>query len=353
MFKSLVKYTGFVKLPVLKGYGLSDLKVSFFSKLVLEPLRNNLAIVLFWLGLAAVFVGAIFGKQIDGFAYVPQGTGEAVLKAGSAILGAGVFAVIMKSAQFTELFQRHIYHVFYEPDKLDGVALIDKWKTITSALLKDVLPSTHQHAVERIEKQFFDSERDYHFEALSITYDIDVSDGIATINSVTDSTLIISPSSQNPVLEQYIETNGMFWFKALRLNDTPYQDPSLFKPDPHNPNRRVMEIPLNNFAQTNGNGDKLIRMERVVQWTQNLTEDPYIKAHIKTYIKGAKIRVKVNGGYKVHFERFGLGDLPDRYYIPDDGMGFQRWQLVKSNDLLLPGQGFIMVLVPSKKRRVS
>lgn len=332
---------------------MSDLKVSFFSKLVVEPLRNNLAIVLFWVGLVAIFVGAVFGRQIDAFTYVPEGAGEAILKTGSAILGAGVFAVIMKSAQFTELFQKHIYHVFYEPDKLDGVSLIDKWKTITSALLKDVLPSTHQHAVERIEKQFFNSERDYHFEELTISYEIDVKDGIATINSVTDSTLIISPSSKNPVLEQYIETSGQFYFKALRLNDTPYQDPSLFKPDPLNPNRRLLEVPLDKFAQTTANNDKVIRMERVVQWTQNLAEDPYLKAHIKTYIKGAKIRVKVNGGYKVHFERFGLGDLPEKYYIEDDGVGFQRWQLVRANDLLLPGQGYIMVLVSGKKRRTS
>lgn len=332
---------------------MASLTLDFIGRLVLAPLRNNLSIVLFWLGLLLIVVGAIFGRQIDQFPYVPHGVGEAVLKSGSAILGAGVFAVIMKSAQFTELFRNHIYQVFYQPEKLDGVALIDKWKIITSALLKDVLPSTHQHAVEKIENQFFNSERDYHFEELTLSYDINVKDGVASISSVNSSTLIISPASENPVLEQFIEIRGKFNFKALRFNDIPCQDPDLFKVDPSQPNRRLLRVPLNKFAKLNANNDKIIRMERAVQWTQNLVDDPYIKANIKTYIKGAKIRVRVTGGYKVHFERFGLGELPEQHYITDDGAGYERWQLVRANDLLLPGQGFIIVLSPRKRRSIG
>ncbi|WP_100913762.1 hypothetical protein [Pseudoalteromonas spongiae] len=323
----------------------------FFNSLIVEPVRGNLSIVLFWGGLIFVFIGAIFGSSIDSFAYAPSGTGEAILKSGSAILGAGVFAVIMKSAQFTELFQKHIYDVFYEPNEVkDGVPLIEKWKGITNALLKNVLPSTHHQAVERIENQFFNSELDYHFEEHTLSYEISIdNNNIATVKSVTNSTLVISPSSKEPTLKQYVETEGVFTFKALRLNDIPYDKPELFKVDPDNKNRRLLEVPLTEFARSKSDGsDKLIRLERVVEWTQDLSSDPYIKGAIKRYIKGAKIRVKVPESHRVHFERFGLGDLPDEHYINDDGHGFERWQLVTSDNLLLPGQGYILVLVPQK-----
>jgi len=328
---------------------LSDLKDGFFRRLVIEPVKNNLSVVLFWSGLALVFVGAIFGSSIDSFKLIPEGTGEAVLKSGSAILGAGVFAVIMKSAQFTELFQKHIYDVFYDPQEVkDGVPLIVKWKGITNALLKNVLPSTHHQAADRLEKQFFNSELDYHFEEHTVSYEIAIDgNNIATVKSITNSTLVLSPFTKEPNLKQYIETEGTFTFKALRLNDVACDKPELFTVDPDNPNRHLLKLSLNDYAKmkTNSN-ERIIRLERVVEWTQNLTNDPYIKGVIKRYIKGAKIRVKVNATHKVHFERFGLGDLPDEYYIEDDGFGFERWQLVTSDNLLLPGQGYILVLVP-------
>ncbi|NTS78915.1 hypothetical protein HR060_18935 [Catenovulum sp. SM1970] len=330
---------------------MSDLQKGFFDKLIIEPTKNNLSIVLFWLGLLFVFIGAIFGGSIDSWKYVPSGTGEAILKSGSAILGAGVFAVIMKSAQFTELFQKHIYDVFYSPQEVkDGVPLIEKWKSITNALLKNVLPSTHHQAVERIEKQFFNSELDYHFEEHTVSYEISIDESnIATVKSVTNSTLIISPFTKDPTLKQYIETEGKFTFKALRLNGASFYKPELFTVDPKNPNRHLLEVPLREHANKKANTDeRIIRLERVVEWTQDLTNDPYIKGAIKRYIKGAKIRVKVPESHKVHFERFGLGELPDEHYITDDGHGFERWQLVTPDNLLLPGQGYILVLVPQK-----
>jgi len=336
---------------IYSGVGLSDLRESFFTKLVLAPVKNNLSIVLFWSGLALVCVGAIFGSVIDSFKFIPLGTGEAVLKTGSAILGAGVFAVIMKSAQFTELFQKHIYDVFYAPQEVkDGVPLIIKWKGITNALLKNVLPSTYHQAADRIEKQFFNSELDYHFQDHTVSYEITIdANNIATVKSITNSTLILSPFTKQPYLKQYIETQGTFTFKALRLNDVACDDKTLFTIDPDNPNRNLLELSLNDYAQANPNtNERIIRLDRVVEWTQNLTNDPYIKGAIKRYIKGAKIRVKINKSHKVHFERFGLGDLPNEYYIEDDGFGFERWQLATSDNLLLPGQGYILVLVPQK-----
>lgn len=329
-------------------------QTTFFHHFIIKPLQANLALVMFWFGLFLVFIGALFGAQIDQFPYLPSGIGQAILKGGSAILGAGVFAVIMKSAQFTELFQNHIYDVFYDPQKINrGVPLIVKWQALTHALLKALLPGTHHKAASQIEMQFLNAGLEYHFEEHAISYDIsiDACNNIATVRSVTNSTIILSPNAEDPVLKQTLEAHGNFELLALRLNDKKCNINKVFEADSDNPNLNVLRLPLKKYALHSATGsDKVIKLERVMQWTQDLQDDPYIKGIIQRYIKGAKVSVKVAAEYKVHFERFGLGDLPDEYYLEDDGFGYERWQLVTSDNLLLPGQGFILMVIPRKNK---
>lgn len=322
---------------------------SFFQKLIVEPFKANLAIVLFWLGMLLVFVGAIFGTQIDSFEFIPKGTGEALLKGGSAILGAGVFAVIMKSSQFTQLFQKHIYDVFYNPSSVkEGVPLIVKWRAITSALLKNVLPTAHNKAVDLIEQLFFNSEIEYHFEDHKITYEITINTitNIATVKQHTESTIVLSPNAADPLLDQSIETVGGFELVTLCLNNQDCNKPELFTKDSANSNLHRLTLPLRAYAVNSSVGDdQVIKLERVISFTQDLKTDPCISAEISRYIKGATVKAKVTTGYKLCFRKFGLGKLPDNYYVADDGMGFERWQLAAPNCLLLPGQGFIIIPV--------
>ena len=321
----------------------------FLNTAIIEPAKNNLSSVLFWSGLFMVFIGAIFGNNIDEWALIPKGTGEAILKGGSAILGAGVFAVIMKSAQFTTLFQKHIYDVFYHPETVkEGVPLIEKWRLITSSLLKEVLPSTHLEASNKIEQQFFNTELEYHFEELNNSYEITVNQetNIITVKSYSKSTIILSPHSENPILKQGVETEGVFELLALRMNNKDVIKDGVYEQDDDNQNKTWLSIPLKDHAITRSNGVKAVRFEKIITWTQLLANDPYIKGNISRYIKGATIRYKVTNEFKVHFEKFGLGNLPKEHYLNDDGEGYERWILVTPDNLLLPGQGYILVIVP-------
>lgn len=324
-------------------------EMDFLQESIAKPLKNNLSSVMFWLGIFFVFIGAIFGEKIDSYKYIPEGTGEAILKGGSAILGAGVFAVIMKSGQFTNLFQKHIYDVFYDPTKVkDSVPIIVKWRIITKALLKFVLPEAHKEAIDLIEKQFFNSELEYHFEEYVISYQvaIDNESKIATIKVITDSNIVLSPNVKNPVLEQSVETDGNFNLLALRLNGLDCKKSDLVSNDPNTPTVYTLKLPLAEYVSNSVANDRVVSFERVVEWTQDLKVDPYIKVMIHRYIKGAKVRVKVPATHKAYYERFGLGMLEDENYICDDGEGYERWQLAASGSLLLPGQGFIIFVTP-------
>ena len=327
---------------------MSDVARTFFIKSIVDPIRSNLASVLFWFGTFLVFVGAIFGQAIDALTYAPNGTSEFVLKVGSAILGAGVFAVIMKSGQFTELFQKHIYDVFYDPTLVkEKGPLIEKWRTITSALLQNVLPTTHREAVDYIEDQFFNSELAYHFDDHSIFYDvtIDKTTNTATVIHTTRTTLVLSPKEDNPILEQSIITDGEVKLVKLLLNGKEQQIDAFYTTDPVNPKKRWLKLPLKEYATTRVvSNDRVVSFERVISFSQGLSEEPYMKGSISRYVKGATVNLRVTPGCKVFFEKFGLGDMAESSHIQDDGNGYERWVLAYRDELLLPGQGFIIFL---------
>lgn len=322
----------------------------FFYSYIVEPMTNNMAIVLFWLGLFFVFLGAIFGTAIDNWDITPKGTGEAILKSGSAILGAGVFAVIMKSSQFTNLFQKHIYDVFYDPNNVkDGESISVKWTAITNAMLKGVLPTTYSKASGQIKEQFFNSELEYHFENHCITYDISVDPltNIATSTHTTRTTIVLSPHAPNPILKQTVEVDGDFELSSFYLNDKQCDVQNLYVVDADDETVRKISLPLRDYVtNATDRSDQIVKMERVVKMKQNLTTEPFFASAISRYIKGATITARVSEGYLIHFKKFGLGDLPDNHYDADNGLGFERWQLASSDDLLLPGQGFILIVVP-------
>ena len=163
------------------------------------------------------------------------------------------------------------------------------------------------------------------------------------------STIILSPHAAEPMLKQSIETGGEIELKALRINDVDITADNPYIKDEEDDGKRTLLVSLNKYAEDRGDGVRVARLERVTKWTQDLAVDPYVSADISRYIKGATIRVKVTDGYKVFFERFGLGKLPKNHYLKDDGEGYERWMLVEPGGLLLPGQAYILMIVPTCK----
>lgn len=312
-----------------------------FDKFIVTPCKHNLTLMLVIAGVVLVIIGAVTDVQF-------------ILTTGSATLGAGVFAAIIKSTQFTNLFQQHISEVFYDPAKVkDGVPLIYKWRRITIALLKDVLPKSHSKAADLIENQFFNSELEYHFENYRITYEISVDKNtrMADVVAKIDTLIVLSPKSENPMLIQALTTGkpDSVQVRRLHLGGKKCKFEDYCKPSKTEKDKFEIEVPLSQFARYNPmSGDRVLDMDRCVTWAQDLTVEPDIEGEVIRYIKGAEIKAKINDGYKILFRKFGLGELPVDHYIEDDGEGFQRWKLAESEDLLLPGQGYILIIVPQE-----
>lgn len=316
-----------------------------------KPMIKNIPLVLCVFGVIFILMGAIFGSAIDEYAYIPTGTGHAFLNVGSAILGAGVFAAIMKSILFVEVFQQHIFDVLYTPNVVINLKnLKEKWVMLTEAILKNTLPRYHRDAANSVLKQFFDEELQYHFENLENRYDIEVRpDGVtAIVKHTTTTDLVISPNHDNPVVIQKIKVKGQGNCKLLLLlidNKKINLDTNEFlDTDANDQEITVFTLPLKNFLATkNTNVDRVVKLERTCEYSQNLSDEPYIVATFSRYVRTCVVKAKINKR-GVIFKKSGIDNFSNIEEITD-AQGYKRWLVAEKNQLLLPGQGYILIIV--------
>lgn len=267
---------------------------------------------------------------------------------GSGLVGGGVFAVLLKSNQFTELFKKHITEVIYCPSEYQSNADLNaNWDRVTEALLKIVLPAHHELAINHLKEVYFDSALNYHFEDYSIHYSIEWIDPkkhLVEITNKTTSKVIPSPQINNPVFE---------WDFSVNKKD-------------HN-NIEVVDFTLNNIDLTKkatlDSNDKFIRktlsvpipcegpceLDRTIKSIQCLDDESYMEASLIRYVKNLTIKFTYNNNHKfpdapkleVSFKALGMKDSFSKQFVESKRGGSNSW---KHNGLLLPNQGYILII---------
>lgn len=328
---------------------------NFIYESIVNPLYKNIVLTMLISGLFAILFGTIIDE--------PKWVSETISKIGSAILGAGVFVAIVKSAQFVEIFQNHLYDVFYKPARIFNLEnLKQKWILITENIIQKTLPNSHSDVSNRIMKQFLTSELTYHFSDYKTKYDVvtvEPQSGLATIIHTIRTTIMISPNQENPIFEQELSVNedgGYCILKSLIINNKNIclNEANEFLKLEKN-NKIKFYMPLNKYIKENRNGDKFVELERSYEITQNLISEPFFLVTIKRFVSGSfQVKAKIGDKYKFYFTKTGLDDAisntstnhEDAEHI--DAEGFHRWTLSEQNDVLLPGQGFIIIISPNQ-----
>ena len=292
-------------------------------------------------GAFLIFVGGVFQKSID--SWTVSGVGSAILGIGSAIVGAGVFSAVTNSADFTKLFENHIYNVVFSPENsYDEKDLFNKWNTLTRAILKKVLPSAYADASKKIEEKFFNNELEYHFEDFAETYKITIRDDIAEIVLSQKAFIHISPNADKPKLIQKFRKNTgdeEIKLKSLFLNNQNIEGLDYIV-DENEPDILKLEINLNDYRK------ERIKMVKTVSFKQNLKEDPYVKSDISRFVKGFIVDIDAPDSHEIIFKPFGLdiGKKP----IKSTNTGVEntrKWVIAESQELLIPGQGYIFLII--------
>lgn len=322
-----------------------------YYKLLHAPATKNITLSLIFLGITLVILGMHMGEPSDKhfIETMRDILPDVITKIGVAILGAGVFAVILKTVQFVDIFREHIFEVFYSPEAFKSVKdLRTKWLELTEVILKNTLPMSHSAASEKIRKQFIDKELHYHFEKYKVTYEIEVVENAGKIGldikHSINTEIIVSPSHKDPIFEQTITTkeNGSCELISLIINDKEYSHDDYLKPRDDAPLKKDFSMKLKELVEKN---NTCIKMERVYQLKQDFATEPFIIATNIRYVKGFAVNTKISEGYKVFFRRTGIGTLDEVHSIDKDGNGNQRWVLADPDTLILPGEGYIIIVV--------
>lgn len=325
-----------------------------FKTAIWHPIKRHVAISMMVLGIFLIAIGVIITSQdFDWLSKI-------FLHSGSAVLGGGVFAVILKSAQFTDIFQKHIATVFYDPLKIDDEGLLQhRWMVLSESLLRGTLPISYESASERIYKQFFNKERDYHFENYRSVFDIEVDeDGNMTVNQLTKTNLIISPHAEEPILAQdfSLGQNETVSIGHLYINGSendksgkPFTEYYEESKDGNGETFFKLKLPLKNCLAPNTNHQNAcLEFERKAVTKQKIDSEPYIFVNISRYTKGARIRARISPGFDVKFKHSHIGRR-DEKIEQIDSENFKRWTLAEKEELILPGQAYIIYVVPTSK----
>ncbi|GAC13068.1 hypothetical protein [Aliiglaciecola lipolytica] len=304
----------------------------------ISTLTTGVVAVLFWGGLATLIIGILIGQLSFNGAIIIS---DFLVKGSSAILGAGVFASIMKSAQFTSIFQQQVFEVFNDPKKLSEIVDVPKrWSVLTCSRLKDVLPDIYDMAAEKLNEAFFDDELEYHFEDYDHSYDIHVGkDGFITIMNTFDANIVINPKIDECTFLQNFST--FLEGEAITIEDLELENvhqsnkDSLFTKNKDNVYSLSVPIDKNKAK---------VRIRRTIRYKQSLSTEPYINVSISRYVKGAIVSARINNGYKLRLVKSGLGVFTESIKEGLRAEGYQTWTLAKQGDLLLPGFGYILVI---------
>jgi hypothetical protein len=302
--------------------------------------KYTVAIMLIF-GLAFLFGGMLLRQNSNTSL---EFIGELFISGGTAIIGAGVFAAIMKSWQFTTLFQKHILTVFTDPNSLNDIINIsERWAVLTNSRLQGVLPDFFKSATNKLQEQFFDEELQYHFSDYLHEYDISVGESSkVVVDNIFQANVIKNPSCTQIEFKQSfksISSDGGVELLQLEVNGKPIDNAQdHFKEDKDEPGRFWLTIDVTNLdGQT-------FRINRVVRYNQDLRQEPFIHGVISRYIRGGAVKAKISDGYKLYFQQFGIGANTDFASVGYDG--YHSWTLAHFGDLLLPGQGYMIVITP-------
>ncbi len=307
----------------------------------LKVFKINMPTLLLGIGILAIFLAAVIKDKIDKWLFI--GAADATLNIGSAMVGAGVFSAVTNSKDFTKIFENHIFNVLYKPDSIYNTDdMLVKWNILTQAILRQVLPSTYTDASKKIEEKFFNNELEYHFENYSETYEIKIEEDLAVITLCQEAMIVKSPNIEQPKLMQYFRLNSGdsdIKLESLYLNDLIQTDANYVN-DGEDSEVLKLEIALNDFTSDR------IKMVKNISFKQNLKVDPYVKSDISRFVKGFTVDVNAPDDYEIRFKAFGV-DIGKKPMLPTDtGIeNTQKWVLAKSEELLIPGQGYIFLII--------
>jgi len=304
---------------------LSDIVAAHLVKIIFFSFALTITI--------AFLIGSSFPKISD-----------LLMKIGPVIFGLGIFTGLTRTKFYTDFFQRVIFNVFYHPSENNKPnELTEKWKVLTNAILKNVAEKFHDNGTNEIFSRYLDIKTDYHYSDLDITFNIELKDeDIVEITQTIKNKIIANKTCDKIAMEQvfssYKDHDNGFIVKEILINGVPYENS---KVPIKEKNTTTLTIDIDTSIQ------KEVIVERTYLHRQNIAQDPIFTQEYVRFVHGINIKYKAKK-CKVHIYKIGYNTMIDEKDIYKDSSGFYRVPLSSSDELTLPGQGYMLVITPKK-----
>ena len=335
---------------------MSNDKKSFFSEIaqtVQRQILHSPLITLGGIGLTLLLLAStlllpeeLSGKKIWWIIILQK----VCLNTGIAIIGAGIFTAIVKSGQFSELYEKIISEVIYNPGEYQSEEeLISNWNRITKSLLVKVINSDTTLAVDHMQGSFFNKALGYHYERYNQIYTIkwfDYDNKIVQIRARTSGNIVtLNNSSADPD-----------FFSEFSVNDRTGNEIKIeyYKLD---------SIDVSSSIETISKEDKLFYkasiplksgtnylLDRKIKYNQCLIDENYLISQVIRYAKNLTIEAKYEQNelypdapaIKFNFMTLGVSDsIRGKFEKFELDHNTTKWRY---DGLLLPNQGYIIFL---------
>ena len=312
-------------------------------------IKKHLVLILCLMGFVLILAGGMSNGAIDRLYPGLIGLEAIILKTGSAILGGGVFAALMKSAQFSEIFQRNVHAVFYSPGSMVGLEETKRrWKILTISIFQKYLTSSCEQAANKVCDIFFSKKQEYHFEDMEITLELQLAPNKKDlhIRIARKVTVIIAPNV-TPAITHTIKGGYNHKLTSLVIDGEPKTPKDYFTPSADNPNHMTFKLPFKKYCKSSGfSASRSFTLERLNEYDQDISIEPFIIINSIRFVCGLIVKVKVIDCLS-YFATTGIDEFDDSEG-KIEGTGFKRWQIAGNQEMLLPGQGFLVVVTPTQ-----
>lgn len=269
--------------------------------------------------------------------FIPKAN-ELMQKFAFGIFSSGVFAVVLKSIQFSGLFKEEIEKVILGTEFIKNRNdLPQLWKAISQTIYKSKFPAISDILEDRILNTYFPTQKDFYYEDYIVTINIEslTEDLIITYTQTCKYNVILDKDLHDTKLTLKTSVNQMEsapdpldeieFFKIDGEDFTPKEDDSTLEDDA----AKKYTIPLR--------GSGPFKIHSKVKRRYSLTGENYKLFRMTTFTKNMDVTISYPDNVCVSF--FGIGNVNhwEKQHVEVKNQ-ISRTQ----KDVILPYQGFGM-----------
>ncbi len=328
-----------------QGIGAGDLWPPWVQRGLVLASRHAVAVAV---GVGLLLIGVGVGLVIGRW----TATGVALLGAGGAVLGNGLFGALVQTEQFRTVFQKAVAEVFYTPHAtMLRAEMLPRLTALARALVRSTLSDEGRAQVvaDEVATKMFGDGSAYSYQNMQMRHDIaDVpgKSGYVRITSTFRASILLSTDGEPAEFRhRSIVGEGCSTLKELLIDGECISFPGSSAVQQLSKGEVRISVPLRGFTLPSGKPiSNRPTIQRTLEVEHRLCDEPYCAISITRFTMGLEVVANVASGsdLAVHLKRTAKFDSSPT--PKPDVRGDFRWVLCGPGGILLPGDGYVLII---------